>query len=139
MIHPLRSFLIILGLAIGVAGSAAAADKTIASGTWAKKSKKASGAWSIVEKDGKRVLQLDEKFKTSKAPDLKIVFSPHSAEAASNKNALEGGRVLSLLKSAKGAQKYELPTDLDPGQYKSVLIHCEKYTKLWVAGSLTHK
>jgi len=43
---------------------------------------------------------------------------------------------VAALKSNKGDQFYSLPPDLDLTAYKSIIIHCKKYTKLWGAASL---
>jgi len=43
---------------------------------------------------------------------------------------------MSELKNLKGAQRYELPADVELTKYKSLLLHCEKYSKLWGAGEL---
>lgn|GEM_PF-2242712 len=45
-------------------------------------------------------------------------------------NALADATVLHLLKSNKGAQVYVLPEETDLKSYKSLIIHCEEYTKL---------
>ncbi|MEL7472405.1 MAG: DM13 domain-containing protein [Planctomycetota bacterium] len=115
------------------------ADTVIASGNkWVKKTSKTRGAWEIVRRDdGSRVVRLKGDFKTRKAPDLKIVLSPHTSKTAKNKNALEGGKVISLLKNHKGAQEFVIPASVDLSKYKSVLIHCEQYTKLWAVADIT--
>jgi len=45
--------------------------------------------------------------------------------------------VISLLRSAEGAQTYEIPKKVDLDRYRSIAIHCEKYTKLWGAAALS--
>ncbi|MEO0482700.1 MAG: DM13 domain-containing protein [Planctomycetota bacterium] len=117
---------------------AAFADSVIASGDkWVKKTSKTKGYWEIVRRDdGSRVLRLGDNFKTKKAPDLKLVLSPHTTKQAKSKNALEGGTVLGLLASHKGAQEFVIPDSVDLGSFSTVLIHCEQYTKLWSASEL---
>ena len=87
------------------------------------------------ESGGKKVLSL-KGFKTANAPDLKIFLSPKTASAVSSKNATQGSVLVAKLKSNKGDQKYTLPANVDLSKYKSVVIHCEKYSKLWGAGKL---
>lgn len=108
--------------------TAAAADS---SGTWTKKSQEIEGTWKI-END---TLTLSQ-FSTPKAPDLKIFLSPRSMSSLSNRNAEDGAVLIAPLKSPKGDQSYPLPPDLDLTQFKSILIHCKKYTKLWGAADL---
>ena len=99
--------------------------------SWTKKSNKISGSYEIVRDENRTALRLSDDFKTSKAPDLKLVLSPHTLREAKNGNALAGGRVVSLLRSHKGAQEYVLEDDVDLASFESLLIHCEQYTKLW--------
>lgn len=105
------------------------------SGSWTKKTNSIKGTWSIAAKDGKKVLSL-KGFKTATAPDLKIFLSPQSASKVSSKTALKGSVLVSKLKSSKGDQSYVLPAGVDLSKYKSVIIHCEKFTKLWGAADL---
>lgn len=105
------------------------------SGTWVKKANTVNGTWSIAEKDGKQVLSL-KGFKTATAPDLKIFLSPKTTSQVSSKNATQGSVFVAKLKSTKGDQSYSLPAGIDLSKYKSVIIHCQKYSKLWGAGKL---
>lgn len=106
----------------------------IASGDdWTKKTNKITGRWEIASTESGRVLRFDGTFKTKNAPDLKIVLSPLTIKAAKNSNALAGGTVISPLSSPKGAQEYAIPESVDLGAFRSLLIHCEQYTKLWGA------
>ncbi|MGJ8678114.1 MAG: DM13 domain-containing protein [Akkermansiaceae bacterium] len=127
--------LLLTALFLGLLTSTAFAEKELASGSWTKKSHSIDGSWKIVDYGSVKKLKFTG-FKTKSAPDLKIIFSKHTVKAASNSNALEKGVVLAELKKASGYQEYELPADFDISNYKSLLIHCEKYSKLWGAGSL---
>lgn len=115
--------------------SASAADTVVAKGSWTKKTHKISGTWSIVDNGKTKTIHL-KGFSTKKAPDLKIFLSPQTAKASSNKNATAGSKFVVELKSHKGDQSYSIPSGVDLTKYKSILIHCEKYTKLWGAGDL---
>jgi hypothetical protein len=99
--------------------------------TWTKKSYEAKGTWEIT--DG-QIKLID--FSTKKAPDLKIFLSPHPLEIITNKNAINGAKLISKLESHKGDQTYTIPDDVDPSKYKTIIIHCEKYTKLWCGAAL---
>lgn len=105
------------------------------SGSWTKKANSISGTWSITEKNGKKVLSL-KGFKTATAPDLKIFLSPETSTKVSSRTATKGAVLVAKLKSSKGDQTYTLPAGVDLSKYKSVIIHCEKYSKLWGAGKL---
>ncbi len=121
----------------GQQGSAAeTASETLYSGVWKKKTAKSSGDWSIVKEGGRTFVKLSGDFKTRKAPDLKIFLSPLSAAEANSKNATDGAVLIAPLSSNAGAQTYEIPAGVNLAAYKSILIHCEAYAKLWSAANL---
>ena len=118
---------------------AAAAEETMQAlhqGTWTKKSNSVAGEWSIYAKDGKTYVKLSSAFRTRNGPDLKIFLSPKSAAAANGRNATDGSVMISLLKSNSGEQVYEIPASVDLADYNSILIHCERFSKLWAASDL---
>lgn len=105
-------------------------------GAFQPKEKSLAGSFQI-ETIGDRVqLVFSADFKTKKGPDLKVVLSPLSLSGANGDNAMRGALVLGPLKATKGSQRYLLPADLDLSRYKSVLVHCEKYSVLWGGGNL---
>lgn len=133
------------GLAMTAGLSSAAADETVLSeaateilfsGVWAKKSFKSSGEWSIYTEGGKTYVELSSDFKTRNAPDLKIFLSPLSTSETNGKNATDGSVLIAPLASNAGEQIYEIPEGVDLANYKSILIHCEQYSKLWSAADL---
>lgn len=126
------TFVILFSLA--VTGLTQAAE-TVASGTWTKKKESIAGSWKIT-KDGDSMKLVMTDLKTKKAPDLKIYFSPKTIQSLSSKNATTGGYFLKPLSSHKGSQTYTLPNNFDLSKYKSVIIHCKKYTKLWGGANL---
>ena len=111
--------------------------QTLHSGTFSKKKEKIEGSFTIKNMDGKKVLILDDAFKTKKGPDLQVVLSPLLLDGTNGDNALSQGAIsLGALKSNKGSQRYSLPDDLDLSVMRSLLIHCVKYSKLWGGASL---
>ena len=108
------------------------------SGTFVKKKAKTKGAFTIEQRGEKLVLILDREFSTKKAPDLKIYLSHMPIDKVDSKNALKNDAVfLTDLESRKGAQEYELPDEPDLSTIKTILIHCQKYDKLFGAASVT--
>ncbi len=105
-------------------------------GTWTKRYQTIKGTWSIVETSEGRFLELDDTFKTRKAPDLKLFLLPRAAADVTPDNAVEGSVLISKLRKAKGAQRYELPADLDLDEFSTLVLHCEQYTKLWGVSEL---
>ena len=118
------------------AGEAAMASEALYSGQWMKKSFKSSGTWEIYQEDGKTFVKLSSDFRTRNAPDLKIFLSPRAANQANGKNATDGSFRIAELTSNAGEQIYEIPASVNLADYKSILIHCEQYSKLWSASDL---
>ena len=113
-----------------------AGETVLYSGSWTKKSFASKGDWAIVESDGKRFVVLGDDFSTRNAPDLKIFLSPLAPDATNGKNATDGSVLIAPLASNKGGQRYEIPEDVNLDDFKSILIHCEQYAKLWSASAL---
>lgn len=83
-----------------------------------------------------RFLVLGDDFTTKAGPDLKVVLSPTASDDVKGKTALRGSTILAPLTTNSGRSEYEIPARLDLGDFESVLIHCEQYTKLWAAAPL---
>ena len=138
MKHPSFGFVLFILTGLLASTSVALAQKStvLHSGTWTKKSFTVKGSWKIIQKGDKRFIVLDENFDTKKAPDLKIFLSPLPLETLNGDNVAVRGRLISPLKSNKGAQRYEIPAKVRLESYKSIVIHCEKYGKLWSGAAL---
>ncbi|MEM9109765.1 MAG: DM13 domain-containing protein [Planctomycetota bacterium] len=116
--------------------SAASGDTTVHAGTWSKKSYASSGSWKIVKNGDDHYIVLSSSFKTRSAPDLKLFLSKKNAAGLTGKNATSGAVRIAKLKSNKGEQRYKLPRGIDPASYKTLMIHCERYSKLWSTGTI---
>ncbi len=135
-----------LGLSFGVASPSLASDmhdqfaeaaaETLYSGDWTKKSFKSSGTWEIYAEGGKTFVKLSSDFRTRNAPDLKIFLSPLPASETNGRNATNGSILVSPLSSNSGEQVYEIPEGVDLASFKSILIHCQQFSKLWSAADL---
>ena len=104
--------------------------------SFAKKSFKINGDYSIVTENGQTLLRLSDDFKTKSGPDLKIFLSPQSTDAVTGQTATQGAIKLGALKTNKGGSDYAIPAGVNLANYQSVLIHCEAYSKLWGAAEL---
>jgi len=103
-------------------------------GEWTKKGQKIAGEWLIEARNGYAYLILDDDFKTRNAPDLKFVLSNTPVEDLTNRNAMDGALFVANLESPSGQQVYRLPSNFY--EYSTLLLHCEKYTKLWGAAAI---
>ena len=96
-----------------------------------QKERKIQGHWEIAKVGKKHILRLGEDFDTKSGPDLKVIFSTQSVQSASGESALKDGKIIAPLKDDEGSQSYDLGADFQLKKYRSILIHCEEYTKLW--------
>jgi hypothetical protein len=95
-----------------------------------------SGDWKIVHEEGKTYLDLGKNFQAKKGPDVKIFLSPVGADKITEKNASNDAIFVKLLDKFKGQERIELPENIDITTFKSIIFHCEKYSKLWGSSSL---
>lgn len=103
---------------------------------WQKKANSVAGTWEIVKSKSVHFLRLGADFETKSGPDLKLILSPVQARQINSEEVLKSGHILAPLKKSRGFQEYALPPELNLQDYRSLLIHCEKYTKLWGAAPL---
>jgi len=99
--------------------------------SWTKKSNKIAGHWEIAKTDAGLVLRLGSDFKTKKMPDLLLILSPMDMKQVSGKNAADGGLEFATLSSVKGQSEYLIKGVDSLDGYKSLVIHCEEYSKCW--------
>jgi hypothetical protein len=93
-------------------------------GTFVKQQYDTSGSVSIAKEDGKNYLILGQDFKTENGPDLFVVL--HRSLPPQNYDAKEYID-LGKLQSISGSQKYEIPADVNPKEFKSAVIWCRKF------------
>ncbi|MEI6331421.1 MAG: DM13 domain-containing protein [Pseudanabaena sp.] len=92
-----------------------------------------TGMASIVQENGTYFIELDQTFKTSSSgPDLFVILhrSPDILKITKppDYGIAEGDFVvIAPLKSFSGKQRYELPKNIQPDSYKSVLVWCRQY------------
>ncbi|MEM1104646.1 MAG: DM13 domain-containing protein [Pseudomonadota bacterium] len=136
-IHLLMA-LTLAAFALFAAPSAFAQDaETLYAGGWTNVKQKTSGDWAVVKRGESYFIEFGEDFRTRRAPDLKVFLSTEDASTRGNRNALDNAVFIGELQATRGAQSYELPADVDPADYATILIHCEQYTKFWAASPLT--
>ncbi len=91
------------------------------------------GSWKIVKSGDNHQVVFGDDFNAKKAPDLKIFLSKADFDDIESKNALKDGEpvLVAKLTAYKGAATYDVPSTIDISQYKTIIVHCEEYTKLW--------
>ena len=89
----------------------------------------------VKDASGKHTLELSD-FTSSAGPDLKVFLVEGSGLKDGN-DVIAGKHVnLGVLQSTSGAQSYVLPDGVNPADFGSVAIFCEKYTVLFSSADL---
>ena len=96
-----------------------------------KKRYSIQGSAKVEMVEGQAQLVFSDDFKTKNGPDLKVYLSTLPIDSLTAATVDESSIRLSVLKSNKGAQSYNIPADIDLNEYQSVIIHCQAYTVLW--------
>jgi len=123
--------LVLVSLAIFMSSAFAGAPAA-----WKNQEIKVKGTWSIEERTDGNYLVLSDDFKTKNAPDLKFFASKKAYGTITGTNATNDAVELVVLNKSKGGQTYKLPSSVNLGDYESLVLHCEQYSKLWASTPL---
>lgn len=88
--------------------------------------------------DGSRILRLQD-FEVDNGPELHVYLFPIDPVPVSIGVDIPGSVDLGRLKGNIGDQNYEIPTDLDLSQFKSVVIWCQPFKVTFIAAPLTEQ
>jgi hypothetical protein len=97
--------------------------------SWGKKS--VAGSWVIVKEEQQYFIVLGEDFVAKEGPDVKVFLSPKPASEVTGSNATEGSTLITEITRFKGQYRIAIPKDITPGDFQSLVFHCEAYSKLW--------
>jgi hypothetical protein len=101
----------------------------------ADESHEGSGKATIYQlEDGARTLRF-ENFEVTNGPDLRVLLA--SGESPSTSEDLGDYIELAGLKGNIGDQNYQIPDDLDLGQYESVVIYCKPFHVVFSVATLS--
>lgn len=136
-LHSGRAFLagLMALFIIGAIPGGAALAQTVESGSFSRQDYSIAGNWKIVKQGGSYYVELSSNFKTQPGPDLKLFLSRKAPKSLTGSGVTKNGLRVSPIR-ASGKQKYKLPAGVNPKDFKSVVIHCEKFSKLWGAGGI---
>jgi hypothetical protein len=135
MTRLLNGLIGLFALFVFLPADVVAQPAAVSTGGFENQESSIDGGWRIETRDDGRYLVFDDDFRTRRGPDLKIFLSIEAAANVTGDNAANG-LFLAELESHRGTQAYRLPDDLDLEAYASVVIHCERFSKLWGAGDL---
>lgn len=142
--------LLLMGLGLTLAGACSSPDRTggdaepngdlVAEGTFeGRENMSTTGTYRLERRDDRLYLALEKDFRTDSGPDLHVVLSPAAADTVTGSTAVPAGAlIVDTLRSQTGPQRYELPEDIRLGDYRSVLIHCVKFSHLYGAAPISH-
>ncbi len=100
--------------------------------SWTNKTYKVAGTWSVQKINDQYFFILQNDFKTSQGPDLKIFLVQKEIDKIGKNEAVDTeGIFLDDLTSATGSQRYAIPQNIDITKYHSIVIHCKKYSVVW--------
>jgi len=102
--------------------------------SWGKSSLK--GDWKIVKSAGKTYIELGDNFNAKDGPDVKIFLSPTESAKVTGDNATKGSVFIKQISVFKGKGRIEIPANINIKNYKSLVFHCEAYSKLWGSSPL---
>ena len=82
----------------------------------------AGGSYAIIKRDGHWVIRMNEDFTSEKVPDGWVALSdwPEALDSKSQK--------FSRLIQREGEQEYVLPEGIDPGDFKYLLVWCQRFS-----------
>ena len=116
-----------------------AEPRTLASGVLISHEHATSGTVKLVRlADGSHVVRL-ENLDTSNGPDLRVWLTDAPVrEGRAGWHVFDDGAYVSLgkLKGNKGSQNYPVPADVDPADFTSVSIWCDRFDVSFGAAEL---
>ena len=128
--------------------ASAQAQPIVAQGPWVKVDYEVSGQWKITRDGEQLFVELGDDFETKNGPDLHILLSPKPLSELTDANASRDALIVGLLKTRddstlfrkmKGAQRLEIPSGTRLSNYRTILIHCVRFSHLWAGGELNLK
>jgi hypothetical protein len=86
----------------------------------------ASGSAALVRVDDTIYVRFEKDFRVLNGPDLLVYLSKHDASSDASRFA-NGFVSLGELKGNRGSQNYALPSNVDPADYRSVVVWCRRF------------
>ena len=98
---------------------------------------KGSGEATVyLQSDGRYLLRL-ESLRVTNGPDLHLLLSVHADPDSGFQVKDEGYIDLGKLKGNRGNQNYEIPEEIDPTRYGSVVVYCKPFHVIFSVAPLS--
>lgn len=115
--------------------------KLLRSGSFVTGEHETTGKAELVERAGKRVLELDSAFATTAGPDLVVILHRSADVIGSTQPPAHSIQpsdwlLLAALKQSSGAQSYEIPDTVNLDEFQSVAVWCRQFNATFGAASL---
>jgi hypothetical protein len=94
---------------------------------------KGSGSAILLEGESSSIVRFED-FEVTNGPDLFVLLA--KGERITKSSELGDYINLGRLKGNKGAQNYEIPEDIDPSEYDSVIIYCRAFSVVFSSADL---
>ncbi|MEM0930205.1 MAG: DM13 domain-containing protein [Pseudomonadota bacterium] len=134
----MKHLILAAAASLATLSGAAFAEEIIATGTFEdSRQHDGQGTATVVKlDDGRTVVRLSEDFRTDRGPDLKVWLVEDQVINASD---VTDDNYISLggLSRARGASEYEIPADVDIGNYREVVIWCRAFRVLFTSAELS--
>ncbi|WP_315790820.1 DM13 domain-containing protein [Fischerella sp. JS2] len=111
------------------------ARTNIQPGTFVAGEHATQGTTKVVTENGKRYLEFNENFKTSKGPDLFVILYRNDTVPTSGIQEKDYLKIARLQKTS-GNQRYAIPNNVKLVDYKSVAIWCRQFNTTFGYASL---
>ncbi|PSB13181.1 hypothetical protein C7B61_02560 [filamentous cyanobacterium CCP1] len=117
------------------------AAEVVNSGEFVSGEHPTQGTVQIIQEEGATVVELGDSFQTTRGPDLFVILhrSPDVIGSTTPPDypIAEGDyAILAPLASPSGTQRYEVPTEINVGDYASVAIWCRQFNATFGAATL---
>jgi hypothetical protein len=111
---------------------------TLIEGSFVDRSHPGSGVAKVLNDGSEQRFLRFEDFETDNGPDLFVYLTRADAAADSGAFGVDGDFVnLGRLKGNVGEQNYEIPVDVDLGEFDTVVVWCDRFSVAFTAADLS--
>lgn len=99
---------------------------------WHPKAHQAEGRWRIEVQGDSLLFRLGADFRTDWGPDVKLYLVTQAVEQIGIRDQLgDSGTSIGLIQAFEGAQDYVLPEVHRFGEFRAIMLHCQRYSAVW--------
>lgn len=91
----------------------------------AEKDHPTEGTLKIIKEDGKQYIEFGDDFKTVEGPDIEIILHKNNTVPVNIEE--EDYITIAPIQNLEGAQRYEVPEEIDLSDYSSIAVWCQQF------------